>query len=116
MSQDVAFSGVASGSHKPTRAAAASSNQVEEINPIMAALGIRPPTNGNGHGPARGAARGGARPPRPHPGFNQTSAGAGLLLLLAASMDLVAAAVEADSVVVEVLLVAAAALLVTESG
>ncbi|KAF6767357.1 putative 5-3 exonuclease [Kalmanozyma brasiliensis GHG001] len=70
VSQDVAFSGVASGSHKPTRAAA-STNQVEEINPIMAALGIRPPTNGNGHGPARGAARGGARPPRPQQPFNQ---------------------------------------------
>ncbi|KAJ9477665.1 5'-3' exoribonuclease 1 [Pseudozyma hubeiensis] len=62
VSQDVAFSGVASGAHKPTRSAA-SSQQVEEINPIMAALGIRPPTNGNGHGPARG----GARPPRPQP-------------------------------------------------
>ena len=64
VSQDVAFSGVASGAHKPTRAAAASSSQVEEINPIMAALGIRPPAATNGHGqggPARGAARGAAR-------------------------------------------------------
>lgn len=62
VSQDIAFSGVARGLHKPTLAAA-SANQVEEINPIMAALGIRQPINSNA--PARGAARGVARPARP---------------------------------------------------
>ncbi|SNX82446.1 probable KEM1 - multifunctional nuclease [Melanopsichium pennsylvanicum] len=64
VSQDVAFSGVASGAHQPTRTAAAAPS-IEEINPIMAALGIRPPTNGYARGnPARGGARGGARPAR----------------------------------------------------
>lgn len=82
VSQDVAFSGVASGAHKPTRAAASSQDQVAEINPIMAALGIRPPvTNGKGNGhshghavPARGAARGGARPTRPPVAANSPEA------------------------------------------
>ncbi|GAK62964.1 5'-3' exoribonuclease [Moesziomyces antarcticus] len=87
--QDVAFSGVASGKQRPTKAAAASGSQVNEINPIMAALGIRPPAaNGHGQGGAsRGAPRGGARPPagaaRPLPATNgpqvaaQASANAG---------------------------------------
>ncbi|CCF54627.1 putative KEM1 - multifunctional nuclease [Ustilago hordei] len=78
VSNDVAFSGVASGAHKPTRAAASSQKQLEEINPIMAALGIRPPAaNGHGHGhngPARGAARGGARPQWPPVAHNQPHA------------------------------------------